>query len=99
MVNEARSAPYRSADYLKTPQDVADYLNAALDDGDQTVLLLAMRNACEAIGGMSELARRSGLSRESLYRTLSVDGNPRLSSMRAILQAFGVKMSVRPRVA
>jgi probable addiction module antidote protein len=99
VVNEARSVPYRSADYLKTPEDVAGYLNAALDDGDEAVLLLAIRNAAEAIGGMSELARRSGLSRESLYRMLSSRGNPRLSSLRAILRAFGVELSVRARIA
>lgn len=99
MVNEARSVPYCSADYLKSAEDIAEYLNAALDDGDEQVLLLALRNATEAIGGMSELARRSGLSRESLYRTLSRKGNPRLSSLRAILGAFGVELSIRPRAA
>ncbi len=99
MVNEARSVSYRSADYLKSAQDIADYLNAALEDGDERVLLLALRNATDAIGGMTELARRSGLTRESLYRTLSEDGNPRLSSLRAILGAFGVELAVRPRAA
>jgi probable addiction module antidote protein len=99
MVNEARSVSYRSADYLKSAQDIADYLNAALEDGDERVLLLALRNAADAIGGMTELARRSGLTRESLYRTLSEEGNPRLSSLRAILGAFGVELAVRPRAA
>jgi probable addiction module antidote protein len=99
MVNEARSVPYRSADYLKSAQDIADYLNAALEDGDERVLLLALRNTADAIGGMTELARRSGLTRESLYRTLSEEGNPRLSSLRAILGAFGVELAVRPRAA
>jgi len=99
MVSEARSVPYRSADYLKSAEDIADYLNAALEDGDERVLLLALRNATDAIGGMTELARRSGLTRESLYRTLSEEGNPRLSSLRAILGAFGVELAVRPRAA
>jgi probable addiction module antidote protein len=99
MVNKARSVSYRSADYLKSAQDIADYLNAALEDGDERVLLLALRNATDAIGGMTELARRSGLTRESLYRTLSEEGNPRLSSLRAILGAFGVELAVRPRAA
>jgi len=99
VVNEAHSVPYRSADYLTCSEDIADYLNAALEDGDERVLLLALRNAAEAIGGMTELARRTGLARESLYRTLSEGGNPRLSSLRAILAAFGVELAVRPRVA
>jgi probable addiction module antidote protein len=98
MVNEARSVPYRSADYLRSPEDIAEYLNAALEDGDERVLLLALRNAIDAIGGMTELARRTGLSREALYRTLSEEGNPRLSSLMAILKAFGVELAVRPKV-
>jgi probable addiction module antidote protein len=99
MVNEARSVPYRSADFLKSAEDIAEYLNAALEDGDVRVLLMALRNSAEAIGGMTELARRTGLSREALYRTLSEDGNPRLSSLKAILGAFGVELAVRPRAA
>lgn len=99
MVNEARSVPYRPADYLQSAEDIAEYLNAALEEGEERVLLMALRNAADAIGGMTELAKRTGLSRESLYRTLSEEGNPRLSSLKAILSAFGVELAVRPRVA
>ena len=95
MVNEARSEPYNPSDYLKTPEDIAGYLNAALEDGEKRLLLIALRNAANAIGGMTELSRRTGLSRETLYRTLSVGGNPRLSSLKAIFSAFGVEIAVR----
>jgi probable addiction module antidote protein len=95
MVNETRSEPYNPSDYLKTPEDIAGYLNAALEDGDERLLLIALRNAANAIGGMTELSRRTGLSRETLYRTLSEGGNPRLSSLKAIFGAFGVEIAVR----
>lgn len=93
-MTEQRSVPYDSADYLKTPEDIAAYLEAAMEDEDERVLLLALRNAATAIGGMSELSRRTGLSRETLYRTLSEDGNPKFSTLRAILKAFGLTISV-----
>jgi probable addiction module antidote protein len=84
----------RVADYLKTPRHVAEYLNAALEDSDERVLLAALRNATEAVGGMAEVARRTGLSRESLYRALSEKGNPRWSTLVAVLRALGVRVTV-----
>ena len=99
MVNTDGSVPYDPADGLNTPEDIAEYLDVALEDQDDKVLLMAIRNAVQAIGGMNELARRTGLSRETLYRTLSEMGNPRLSTLRAILKAFGVDLAVRTRAA
>lgn len=72
----------------------AEYLQAAIEDGETAVLLLALRRITEARGGMSKLARETGLSRETLYRTLSGSGNPRLSSLRAILAASGLRLTV-----
>jgi len=94
MVNEKRSVPYDTANYLKSPEDIAAYLEAAMEDGDDRVLLLALRNATSAIGGMTELSRRTGLSRETLYRTLSENGNPKFSTLRSILKAFGLTISI-----
>lgn len=74
----------------------AEYLQAALDDGDAAVLLLALRRITEARGGMAKLARDTGLAREALYRTLSKDGKPRLTSLRAILAASGLRLTVAP---
>ena len=99
MVNRKRSVPYDPTEGLDTPEDIAEYLDVALEEADDRVLLLALRHAVEAIGGMAELANRTGLSRETLYRTLSEKGNPRLSTLRAILKAFDVDLAVRPHRA
>ena len=99
MVNHNRSVRYDPTEGLGTPEDIAEYLDVALGEEDDRVLLMALRNAVEAIGGMTELARRTGLSRETLYRTLSERGNPRLSTLRAILKAFDVDLAVRPHRA
>lgn len=93
-MNNPRAIPYNPADYLQTPEDVAHYLDAALEDGNPQVLLMALRNVADAQGGMAQLASASGLNRETLYRTLSEAGNPRLNTLAAILHSFGLRLSV-----
>jgi probable addiction module antidote protein len=74
----------------------AGYLQSALDDGDRGVLLLALRRVAEARGGIAQLAQATGLTREALYRTLSASGNPRLTSLSAILDATGFRLTIVP---
>lgn len=81
---------------LADAEFAAGYLQAALEDGDPGVLLLALRRIAEARGGMAKLARSTGLSREALYRTLSGTGNPRLTSLAAILEATGLRLAIVP---
>ena len=90
------SAPYRAADYLKTDADRAAYLEALLEDGDSRVLTIGLRDLAESAGGMAMIAKRTGLSRETLYRTLSASGNPRLDTLSALLHALGLRLSVTP---
>ena len=92
-----KSRPYQ--DYLikalADPLEAAGYLNAALEDGDKELFLLALRNVAEArLGGMSKLAAASGLNRESLYRMLSGKGNPELKSLDRLLHALGLKLAI-----
>lgn len=91
-MNHNRS--YRTADYLKTQRDVLAYLNAALEDGEPAVLLEALRNVAQARGGMSALAKAAGVSRESLYRTLSRRGNPKIETLIGLLRALGLKLTI-----
>jgi probable addiction module antidote protein len=67
-----------------------------LEDGDARAVPVALRTVAEAVGGMAALANKTKLSRETLYRTLSERGNPRLETLTAILAAFGMRLSVRP---
>lgn len=71
------------------------YLNAALEDGDQEVFLLALRDVAEA-RGVSQLAREAQLNRENLYRMLSPNGNPQLSSLTALLRSLGLRLAIHP---
>jgi len=78
---------------LAKPEEAAAYLNAALEDGSQEVFLLALRDVAEA-RGMSQLAREARLNRESMYRILSAEGNPQLSSLKSLLQSIGLRLAV-----
>lgn len=76
------------------PELAAEYLNAAAEDDDPRVYLTALRTVAEA-QGMAKVAKAAGVPRESLYRALSPGGNPRFSTLHAILKAAGLKMAVQ----
>lgn len=75
------------------PELAAEYLNAAAEGGDPRVYLTALRTVAEA-RGMAKVAKAAGVPRESLYRALSSKGNPRFTTLHAVLKAAGLKMAV-----
>ncbi|PYU81580.1 MAG: putative addiction module antidote protein [Acidobacteria bacterium] len=78
----------------KDPEFAAQYLKAALEDEDEPrVLLIALRHLAQA-RGIARVARAAGIERESLYRALSVRGNPRLSTLVAVTKAIGLRLTV-----
>ena len=80
--------------FLKDPIIAAGYLMDCLADGNLALFTESLRQVAEArLGGMSELARKTKLGRETLYRTLSKDGNPRLDTLYKILDAMGLKLA------
>jgi probable addiction module antidote protein len=87
---------FETTDYLRTDRQIAAYLDAALTDGDPRILLQAVRDVAAVRGGMTALARRAGIPRESLYRMLSSRGNPSYAAVRSILGAVGFRLSVEP---
>ena len=84
---------------LKNKKEAAAYLQVALDeyqqDGHTEALLLALRHVAQAQGGMSELADKTNLSRETLYRTLSSGGNPKLQTLGKLLGALGFHLVIK----
>ena len=93
----AKSKSYQNnlIESLKDPTEAAEYLNAALEDGESEVFLLALRDVVDSYGGMGKLAVSTSLNRENLYRMLSTKGNPELKSLRALLRAMGMQLTVR----
>ena len=79
----------------RDPEFAAEYLKAALEDSDEPqVLLVVLRQVAEAKGGIAKIAKSVGVERESLYRALSARGNPRLSTLTAVMKAVGLKLTV-----
>lgn len=83
---------------LTNPEEAAAYLNAVAEDGDIKSLLKALRNVVEAQGGVGELAKKTKLSRTTLYKTLSSTGNPEVSTLDAILAVYGIRIGFFPVV-
>src|SRR5271168_1861839 len=78
----------------KDPSFAAEYLKSALEDSDEPrVLLIALRHLALA-QGVAKVAKAAGIERESLYRALSVRGNPRLSTLVAVTKAIGLRLTV-----
>jgi len=80
---------------LRDPVVAAEYINEAFESDDISIILMAIRNVVDAQeGGMSEVAEKAELGRESMYKMLSPSGNPKLSSLHSLLHGLGLKLEV-----
>jgi probable addiction module antidote protein len=83
--------PFDPAEFLDTPEAVAEYLTAAFESGDHGLITDALGVAAKA-RGMSQLARDAGLARPALYRALSPDGHPEFATVLKVLRALGIAL-------
>jgi probable addiction module antidote protein len=90
-----RPRPWDAAAYLDGDKAIAAYLEAALEDGDVSVITAALGDIARA-KGMTEVARKAGLGRESLYKALSPDGNPEFATILRVLDALGLRLRAIP---
>mgnify|MGYP003333933854 FL=1 len=81
------------AEYLKSDRDLAQYLNAVLEDGDPALFVAAIGDIAKA-KGMMEISKKSGVTREALYRALKMGSQPRFETVAKVLQALGMKLEV-----
>ncbi len=88
-----KTTPWDVAEHLKTEKDMAAYLEAVLEDGDPALVSAALGDIARA-KGMSQIARETGLGRESLYKALSPEGNPEFSTVLKVIRALGLKFHV-----
>jgi probable addiction module antidote protein len=88
--------PWDSVDYLKTDEDIADYLAAAFETGDVDDVTHALSTIARA-RGMTTTAKGAGLSRGTLYKAISEKANPTLSTLMAVLSAMNISLSAKPR--
>jgi probable addiction module antidote protein len=96
-MSTVKTTRYDIAEHLRTPEEMAAYLDASLEesDGDATYVAKALGDIARA-KGMTQIARDTGLSRESLYKTLSGDRNPGFDSILKIVRALGIELHATP---
>lgn len=87
--------PWDPAEHLKTEEDMAAYLEAALEEGDPALVAAALGDIARA-KGMTQVARDTGLGRESLYKALSASGNPEFATVMKVIAALGLKLHAAP---
>jgi probable addiction module antidote protein len=90
--------PYDSAEYLDSDEAVSAYIEDALESDDPTFIAHALGTVARA-RGMAKVAKKAGLSRESLYKALGPDGNPEFGTVIRVLRALGLKFSVTAAAA
>jgi probable addiction module antidote protein len=90
-----KTTVFDEADYLKTEEDIAAYVTEALATGDTAVIAHAL-GVIARTRGMSRIASETGLSRESLYRALSAEGNPEFTTVLRIMEAVGLRLTAEP---
>ena len=87
----AKTLPWDAADYLDDLDDVVAYLEAAFEDGDPRVIAAALGDIARS-RGMTAVAAKTGLGRESLYKALSGDGNPGFATVLGVMKALGLRL-------
>ena len=82
-----------ASEHLKTEEDMITYLEAALEDGEPSVITAALGDIARA-KGMTQISREAGLGRESLYKALSSEGNPEFATILKVIKALGLQLRV-----
>ena len=85
------TGPWDPAEHLNTQEDIVAYLEAALEDGDSQLIASVLGDIARS-KGMTEIARETGLGRESLYKALSPNGNPEFATVLKVIRALGIRL-------
>ena len=88
-----RTTSFEMSDYLDSPDMIAEYIRAAVEEGDEEQLLAAIGDVVRA-KGVSEVSSRIGVNRQNLYRALQENGNPRWVTITSVLKDLGLKLTV-----
>lgn len=90
-----RTTAWDASEFLGDEEMIFAYMNAAFEDGDPALVSAALGDIARA-RGMTQIAKAAGVSRESLYRALSADGNPEFSTIMKVMKAMGLQLSIEP---
>jgi probable addiction module antidote protein len=90
-MKKVSTSPWDAAEHLKTKEDIVAYLDAALEENDPSLILAVLGDIARA-KGMTQIAKQTGLGRESLYKALSTDGNPEFATILKVVDALGLQL-------
>jgi probable addiction module antidote protein len=93
-MGKEKTSIWDAAEHLKTEADIVAYLEAALEENDPQLITAALGDIARA-KGMTQIAKKTGLGRESLYKALSAEGNPEFSTVLKVVQALGLQLHAR----
>ena len=82
-----------SSEYLDSPEMIHEYLKAAFEQGDDELLIAAIGNVAKA-QGMTEIARKTNLSRQNLYKALAPNSSPKFETVKKVIEALGCKLAI-----
>ena len=94
-MNKTHTTKWDASEHLSSKEEMAAYLEAALEDGDSGVIAAALGDIARS-KGMTQLAKDTGLGRESLYKSLSSEGNPELATVLKVVGALGLRLHAVP---
>lgn len=94
-MTKTKTIPWDASEYLNSDEEMAAYLEAALEEGEPAIVAAALGDIARA-RGMTQLARDTGLGRESLYKALSPSGNPEFSTIMKVIEALGLRLHASP---
>lgn len=94
-MNTIKTRPFDMANYLSNEEEITEYLRQVLEDGDPAELAAALGDIARA-RGMTQLARDTGLSRESLYKSLSGERAPSSDTLFKVMRALGFQLTIQP---
>jgi len=93
-MTKTKTRTWDAVEYLESDEDMAAYLEAALEEDDPALLAAALGDIARA-KGMTQIAREAGLGRESLYKALSADGNPEFATVLKVVRSLGLKLHAK----
>ena len=94
-MKKTKTRPFDAAEYLASEEEVVAYLEVAFSEGDPSLIVQALGTIARA-RGMSQLAKDTGLRRESLYKALSSEGNPEFATVLKVVKALGIQLHAEP---
>ncbi|NMF83161.1 addiction module antidote protein [Nodosilinea sp. P-1105] len=97
-MTKLQTYPWDASDHLDTTEDIIAYLEAALEENDPSLVTAALGDIARS-KGMTQIAQATGLGRESLYKALSMEGNPEFVTVLKVLRALGLRLQVVPVAA